>query len=133
MGTAGSATMTAGTGKPEGRPRADPSVWWFAAALAFYLATRLVHLNDFPGFFFCDEAIRCGKVALPAGRESEPQAGPWETTLYVESGTLSVNLTGAARSLLAGEGEVVFLPPGTEHSLQAIGDEPVVALFAEAS
>jgi quercetin dioxygenase-like cupin family protein len=97
------------------------------------LQGRDPRLTILVSFFFCDEAIRCGKVALPAGRESEPQSGPWETTLYVESGALSVNLTGAARSLLAGEGEVVFLPPGTEHSLQAIGDEPVVALFAEAS
>ncbi len=83
-------------------------------------------------FFFCDERIRCGKVTLPAGRESTPESGPWEKTLYVEAGSLSVNLTGTGRSLLARPGEVVFLPPGTEHSLQAIGDELVTALFAEA-
>ena len=83
--------------------------------------------------FYADEQIRCGKVALPAGRESQPESGPWEKTLYVESGSLSVNLTGTGRSLLAAPGEVVFVPPGTEHSLQAIGDEPAAALFAQAS
>jgi quercetin dioxygenase-like cupin family protein len=83
-------------------------------------------------FFYCDEQIRCGKVALPAGRESEPESGPWEKTVYVVTGSLSVNLTGSGRSLLASPGDVVFLPPETEHSLQAIGDELVEALFAQA-
>ncbi len=83
-------------------------------------------------FFYCDEQIRCGKVTLPAGRESEPESGLAEKTLYVESGALSVNLTGTGRSLLAGPSDVVFLPPGTEHSLQAIGEEPVSALFGQA-
>jgi quercetin dioxygenase-like cupin family protein len=83
-------------------------------------------------FFYCDEQIRCGKVTLPAGRESQPESAPWEKTLFVETGSLSVNLTGTGRSLLAAPGEVVFLPPGTEHSLQAIGEERVTALFAEA-
>jgi quercetin dioxygenase-like cupin family protein len=83
-------------------------------------------------YFYCDDQIRCGKVALPAGRESTPESGSWEKTLFVETGALSVNLTGTGRSLLARPGEVVFLPPGTEHTLQAIGDEPVTALFAEA-
>jgi len=82
-------------------------------------------------YFYCDAQIRCGKVSLPAGRESQPESGAWEKTLYVERGRLSVNLTGTGKSLLAGPGDVVFLPPGTEHSLQAIGDEPVEALVAE--
>jgi quercetin dioxygenase-like cupin family protein len=82
-------------------------------------------------FFYCDEKIRCGKVALPRGRESQPESGPYEKTLYVESGALSVNVTGTGTSLLAGAADVVFIPPGTEHSLQAIGDEPVSVLFAE--
>ena len=83
-------------------------------------------------FFYCDEQIRCGKVTLPAGRESQPESGPWEKTFHVEAGSLSVNLTGTGRSLLAGPGDLVFLPPSTEHSLQAIGDDRVTALFAEA-
>jgi quercetin dioxygenase-like cupin family protein len=82
-------------------------------------------------FFYADEQIRCGKVELPAGRESERMSWPGEKTLYVESGALSVNLSGSATSLLAGPDDVVFLPPGTEHSLQSIGDEPVSALFVE--
>ncbi len=83
-------------------------------------------------FFYCDEQIRVGQIRLLAGRESESMSGDHETTMYVESGSLSVNLTGTGRSLLAGPSDVVFLPPGTEHSLQAIGDEPVLTLFAEA-
>jgi quercetin dioxygenase-like cupin family protein len=83
-------------------------------------------------FFYCDEQIRCGKVTLPAGRESQPESGAWEKTLYVETGSLSVNLTGTGKSLLAEPGDVVFLPPESEHSLQAIGDDCVTALFAEA-
>jgi len=39
-------------------------------------------------------------------------------------------VTGTGRSLLASPGDVVFLPPEREHSLQAIGARPVEALFA---
>ena len=46
------------------------------------------------------------------------------------AGGLSVNLTGTGKSLLAGPNDLVFLPPFTEHSLQAIGDEPVRVLSA---
>ena len=83
-------------------------------------------------FFYCDEQIRVGQIRLPAGRESESVSGDYEATFYVETGRLSVNLTGTGRSLLAGPSDVVFLPPGTGHTLQAIGDEPVVTLFAQA-
>jgi quercetin dioxygenase-like cupin family protein len=83
-------------------------------------------------FFYCDEQIRVGQIRILAGRESEPVAGGYEATFYVESGSLSVNLTGTGRSLLAGPSDVVFLPPDTAHTLQAIGDEPVVTLFAQA-
>ena len=83
-------------------------------------------------FFYCDEQIRVGQIRLPAGRESESVSGDYEATFYVETGRLSVNLTGTGRSLLAGPSDVVFLPPGTPHTLQAIGDEPVVTLFAQA-
>src|SRR5262249_54370931 len=60
MSVPGSAPETAATGQRETAARAgsDSSRWWFALGLAFYLATRLLHLNDFPGFFFCDEAIQ---------------------------------------------------------------------------
>lgn len=98
---------------------------------------RLLHGSDprltvLVSYFYCDEQIRCGKVTLPAGVESSPESGPCEKTLFVEAGAVSINLTGTGRSLLAGPGEVVFLPPGTEHSLQAIGDQPAAALVAEA-
>jgi hypothetical protein len=61
MSAPGPAPETAATEPLEATPRAgsdSSSRWWFAAALAFYLATRLLHLNEFPGFFFCDEAIQ---------------------------------------------------------------------------
>ncbi len=88
---------------------------------------RLTVLNS---FFYCDEKIRCSMVSLPRGRESQPESGDYERLLYVETGALSVNLTGTGKSLLAGPNDLVFLPPFTEHSLQAIGDEPVRVLSA---
>jgi quercetin dioxygenase-like cupin family protein len=86
---------------------------------------RLTVLNS---FFYCDDKIRCSMVSLPEGRESQPESGDYERLLYVEKGSLSVNLTGTGKSLLAGPNDLVFLPPFTEHSLQAIGDEPVAVL-----
>jgi len=80
----------------------------------------------------CDEQIRVGQIRLPAGRESESVSGDDEATFDAGAGSLSVNLTGTGRSLLAGPSDVVFLPPGTAHTLQAAGDEPVVTLFAQA-
>jgi len=88
---------------------------------------RLTVLNS---FFYCDERIRCSMVALPRGRETQSESGGYERLLYVENGTLSVNLSGTGKSLLAHPDELVFLPPFTEHSLQAIGDEPVSVLSA---
>jgi quercetin dioxygenase-like cupin family protein len=88
---------------------------------------RLTIVNS---FFYCDERIRCSMVSLPRGRESQAESGAYERLLYVEKGALSVNLTGTGKSLLAGPDDVVFLPPFTEHSLQAIGDEPVQVLSA---
>jgi quercetin dioxygenase-like cupin family protein len=88
---------------------------------------RLTVLNS---FFYSDERIRCSMVSLPAGRESQPESGDYERLLYVESGALSVNLTGTGASLLAGPSDLVFLPSFTEHSLQAIGDESVAVLSA---
>jgi hypothetical protein len=43
--------------------RADPSVWLFGAGLALYLVTRLIHLEGFPAFFFCDEAIQANTAS----------------------------------------------------------------------
>jgi quercetin dioxygenase-like cupin family protein len=88
---------------------------------------RLTVLNS---FFYCDEHIRCSLVSLPRGRESQAESGDYERLLYVEKGALSVNLTGTGKSLLAHPDDLVFLPPFTEHSLQAIGDEPVRVLSA---
>jgi hypothetical protein len=67
----GDTSETAATEAAEAAGRRDPAgadagrarVWWFAAALVFYLATRLVHLTDFPGFFFCDEAIQANTAS----------------------------------------------------------------------
>lgn len=89
---------------------------------------RLTFLRS---YFYCDEQIRCGQLRLPASRETEPEQGAHETLIYVTQGALSVNLTGTGRSLLLSPGDLAFLPPGTRHGLQAIGDEPVVACFAE--
>jgi len=82
---------------------------------------RLTVLNS---FFYCDERIRCSMVTSREGASRSPSRGEYERLLYVESGALSVNLTGTGKSLLAGPNELVFLPPFTEHSLQAIGDDP---------
>jgi len=81
-------------------------------------------------FFYCDERIRCAKLWIPRWGESQRHAGDYERLLYVESGTLGVNLAKLGRGLIAKPGDMVFLPPFTEHSLQAIDDEPVTALSA---
>ena len=81
-------------------------------------------------FFYCDERIRLAHVELPQSRETEPESGDYERLLYVVSGTLSVALTGTGNGLLAKPGDIVFLPPFTQHSLQAIDSEPVRALSA---
>ena len=81
-------------------------------------------------FFYCDERIRCAKLTMPRYGESQRNSGDYERLIYVESGTLSVNLTASGTGLIARRGELVFVPPFTEHSLQAIGDEPVTALSA---
>ena len=81
-------------------------------------------------FFYCDERIRCAKLTIPRWGESQRNSGDYERLIYVESGTLSVNLTASGRGLIAGPGDMVFVPPFVEHSLQAIDDEPVTALSA---
>ena len=81
-------------------------------------------------FFYCDKRIRCAKLTMPRYGESQRNSGDYERLIYVESGTLSVNLTASGTGLIARRGEMVFVPPFTEHSLQAIEDEPVTALSA---
>jgi quercetin dioxygenase-like cupin family protein len=100
---------------------------------------RSTWLNTFEGtdrrkmilvsFFYTDERIRCAKVSIPRYGESQRTSGDYERLLYVESGTLSVNLA-TGTGLIAKPGELIFLPPNTEHSLQAIEDEPVTAISA---
>lgn len=58
--------------------------------------------------------------------------GDYEAAFYVEAGSPSVNLTGTGRSLFARPSGVALLPSGTAHTLQAVGDEPVATLFAQA-
>ena len=81
-------------------------------------------------FFYCDERIRCAKVTMPKWGESQKNSGDYERLIYVESGTLSVNLPKTGTGLIAKPGDMVFVPPFTEHSLQAIEDEPVTAISA---
>ena len=81
-------------------------------------------------FFYCDEQIRCGKVTLPAGRESKPESGPWEKTLYVEAGALSVNLTGTGRSLLAGPATSSSCRRGPSTACRRSATSRCTALFA---
>jgi quercetin dioxygenase-like cupin family protein len=80
-------------------------------------------------FFYCDERIRCAKVSIPRFGESKRSSGDYERLLYVESGTLGVNLADGT-GLIGKPGDMIFLPPFTVHSLQAIEDEPVTALSA---
>ena len=100
---------------------------------------RSTWLNTFEGtdrrkmilvsFFYCDERIRCAKVSIPRFGESKRTSGDYERLLYVESGTLWVNLADGT-GLIGKPGDMIFLPPFTQHSLQAIEDEPVTALSA---
>lgn len=81
-------------------------------------------------FFYCDERIRCAKVFIPHSGETEPKSGDYERLLYVESGTLAVTLVGTGTGLVAEPGDMVFLPPFTEHCLQAIDVGPVSVISA---
>ena len=81
-------------------------------------------------FFYCDERIRCATLTMPKWGESQRSSGDYERLIYVKSGTLAVNLPKAGSGLLAYPGDMVFLPPFTEHSLQAIDDGPVTAISA---
>ncbi|MFN8224123.1 MAG: cupin domain-containing protein [Gaiellales bacterium] len=81
-------------------------------------------------FFYCDERIRIAKLQIPHSGETEPRSGDYERLLYVESGTLSVTLVGTGQGIVAEPGDMVFLPPHTEHCLQAIDVGPVTALSA---
>ena len=80
--------------------------------------------------FYSDERIRCAKLTMPRYGESQRKSGDYERLIYVESGTLSVNLSKTGTGLIARPGDMVFLPPQTEHSLQAIEDGPVTAISA---
>lgn len=88
---------------------------------------RLVSLRS---LFYEDDQIRVGHLQLPASRDCEPEVRDAETLIYVTDGTLSVNLPGRATGLLARADDLVFVPPGEPHSLQAIGNDPVGACFA---
>ena len=81
-------------------------------------------------FFYCDERLRLAHVSLPKSRETEPESGDYERVLYVLSGTLSVAITGTGKGLIARPGEMIFVPPYTEHSLQAINGEKATLLSA---
>jgi quercetin dioxygenase-like cupin family protein len=81
-------------------------------------------------YFYCDERLRLAHLTLAKSRETEPESGDYERLIYVLSGKLSVALTGTGKGLIGRPGEMIFLPPFTEHTLQAIDDEPVTALSA---
>jgi quercetin dioxygenase-like cupin family protein len=81
-------------------------------------------------FFYADERLRLAKLHIPDSGETEPELGSYERLLYVESGTLSVTLVGTGTGLVAGPSDMIFLPPFTEHCLQAIDEGPVSALSA---
>ncbi len=70
--------------------------------------------------FYSDERIRCAKVTLPRYGESQRKSGDYERLIYVESGTLSVNLSKTGTGLIARPGDMVFLPP--HHRAQPAGD-----------
>jgi quercetin dioxygenase-like cupin family protein len=67
-------------------------------------------------FFYADEAIRCGHLRLNAYRDTQPESSPWEKVLIVTRGELCVALTGTPDVLKARSGEIIFVPPGVEHS-----------------
>ena len=81
-------------------------------------------------FFYCDERLRLAHQTLAKSRETEPEQGDSEKLIYVLSGTLSVAITGTGSGFRATPGEMVFVPPNVEHSLQAIDNESVKVLSA---
>jgi quercetin dioxygenase-like cupin family protein len=67
-------------------------------------------------FFYADDAIRCGHVRLNGFRDTQPEVSPWEKLLYVTEGELCVKITGTPDVLKGEPGDVIFVPPGVEHS-----------------
>jgi quercetin dioxygenase-like cupin family protein len=80
-------------------------------------------------FFYADEAIRCGHVRLNAHRSTQPEVTPWEKLLYVTSGMFCVAVTGTSDVLKAGPGDVIFVPPGVEHSYLTSSPTGAEAVF----
>jgi mannose-6-phosphate isomerase-like protein (cupin superfamily) len=80
-------------------------------------------------FFYADEAIRCGHLRLSAYRDTQPESGPWEKLLYVTTGTLCVAITGTSDVLKGNPGDVIFVPPGVEHSYLTTSTTGAEAVF----
>jgi quercetin dioxygenase-like cupin family protein len=79
-------------------------------------------------YYYCDERLRLAQITLPKSRETEPESGGFEKVLYVLSGILSVAITGTGKGLIGRPGDMIFVPPHTEHTLQAIEGGPVTCL-----
>jgi quercetin dioxygenase-like cupin family protein len=80
-------------------------------------------------FFYANEAIRCGHLRLNAHRDTQPETSPWEKVLYVTDGTLCVAITGTPDVLKANPGDVIFVPPGVEHSYLTTSPKGAEAVF----
>jgi quercetin dioxygenase-like cupin family protein len=81
-------------------------------------------------WFYTDERIRCGLAQLPVNRKSEPDTTLGEKVYFVTSGDLIINIVGTGQSLRGRPDDMVYVPAGIEHHLQAIGDRGATSVFA---
>ena len=70
-------------------------------------------------FFYSDERIRCAKLTIPRYGESQRNSGDYERLIYVESGTLSVNLSTASGLIAQARRHDL---PAAVHRAQPAGD-----------
>lgn len=83
-------------------------------------------------YFYADESIRCGHLRLNGYRDTQPESSAWEKVIYVTQGSLCVALTGTPDVLRGTPGDVIFVPPGVEHSYLTTTPTGAEAVFAAA-
>ena len=80
--------------------------------------------------FYADDAIRCGHLRLNGFRDTQPESAAGEKLIYVTDGQLTVAMTGTSDVLVAGPGDLIFIPPGVEHSYLTTHAPGAQAVFA---
>ena len=85
------------TSSPDPHPRLG--TWLFILSLAVYLLTRLIHLPDFPIYFFTDEAIQTQQAANLLSRGFRSAEGTLLPTYFENGGQYNLSLSVYAQVL----------------------------------